>query len=78
LDDKGNVVEPGRLIFIGQCPDIFKADWLTPSEPTDIEVLRGKLIAHYVKMQTPQSVAETMVERMDDNAVRQCASSMSL
>lgn len=28
LDRDGNVIEPGRLIFIGQCPAIFKAEWL--------------------------------------------------
>lgn len=28
LDQNGNVVEPGRLIFIGNCPMIFRADWL--------------------------------------------------
>lgn len=28
LDKSGNVIEPGRLTFVGQCPKIFKADWL--------------------------------------------------
>jgi hypothetical protein len=28
LSDKGEVIQPGRLIFIGQCPPIFKAQWL--------------------------------------------------
>ena len=27
-DEKGEIVHPGRLIFIGSCPKIFKADWL--------------------------------------------------
>ena len=28
LSKEGSVIEPGRLIFIGSCPSIYKANWL--------------------------------------------------
>ena len=28
LDKSGNVIEPGRLVFLGHCPQIYRAHWL--------------------------------------------------
>jgi hypothetical protein len=52
LDKDGNVIEPGRLIFVGSCPAIFKAEWLMghmvyppqqqPPEPEPVVTVRQK------------------------------------
>lgn len=105
LDRDGNVIEPGRLIFIGTCPAIFRAEWLmghavyppkpkdeqpaapveitpepvvTVREKTEIEKLRDRLIAFYVKNKTPREVAEKMVTEMSETHVRQCAMVMPI
>lgn len=100
VDKDGNVIEPGRLIFIGACPAIFRAEWLmghsvyppkqgeqqpveiTP-EPvvkklTEMEELRIRLVAFYVKNKTPVVVAEQMVANMSDTHVKQCAMVMPI
>lgn len=82
LDDKGNVVQPGRLIFIGQCPSIFRAEWLmgkavypvkVEAPKSDTQALRDKVIEFWVKNNTPREAAEKMVKDMTDDVVRQCA-----
>jgi hypothetical protein len=102
LDSNGNVVQPGRLIFFGSCPAIFKAEWLMghavypkPQQPTEvtpepikeepvivvpvkseIDLMREKLVAVYVKMGTPQDAATAMIGNMSEKHVRQCATVM--
>jgi superfamily I DNA/RNA helicase len=112
VDKDGNVIEPGRLIFIGACPTIFRAEWLighavypakpmviaeveTPMTPqqldetravydkpvvkmTEMEELRLRLVAFYVKNKTPVVVAQQMVTGMSDTHVRQCAMVMPI
>jgi hypothetical protein len=101
VDRDGNVIEPGRLIFIGACPPIFRAEWLMghsvyppkgeqPTAPvevtpeptvqkmTEMEELRLRLVAFYVKNKTPVVVAEQMVATMSDTHVKQCAMVMPI
>lgn len=105
VDKDGNVIEPGRLIFIGNCPAIFRAEWLighavyppkmvvaeveqptvvtpepvvTVREKTEVEKLRDRLVAFYVKNKTPRDVAENMVAGMSETHVRQCAMVMPI
>jgi DNA helicase II / ATP-dependent DNA helicase PcrA len=99
VDKDGTVIEPGRLIFIGACPTIFRAEWLIghavyPAKPkdeqpteevstepvvmTDMEELRVRLVAFYVKNKTPGVVAQQMVAGMSDTHVRQCAMVMPI
>jgi DNA helicase II / ATP-dependent DNA helicase PcrA len=49
LDDKGGVLQPGRLVFMGSCPAVYKARWLQGAKyPVSQDVHMQELVEEVV------------------------------